>query len=193
MLKGQLLSSMGSFVLGGSVALVGLLAWTGGEDLQQIKDSVQTHVSHSQDVAMELINEYNVVVDEANAEIGEYKVALNQANDNIFQLAKAYEEQQATYEADMADLQAEYDEMVARLEQQYEADMNAVIEQANAEIQKANEEVAQAKEEVQRAIGGSAMDIIVNNEERNELDTTGDKSVADVVLPDITPEDQPQE
>ena len=180
-MKTTLINSMVSFTLGTGATLVALSSWLGTGDLQAIKNSVEDYIGQAENTAIGLVEDYNVVVDEANAEIGEYKVALQKANDNIFQLATAYEQQQAKYEADMTELQAEYDEMVARMEQQYETDMNAVIEQANEQINQANEEVAQTKEEVNTIIEGSHLEDIIN-EERNELDTTGDKTVTEVFI-----------
>jgi F0F1-type ATP synthase membrane subunit b/b' len=185
-MKSQLIQSMGSFVLGGSVALVGLASWLGTSDLEEIKQSVQFYVAESEDHASALLADYNVTVENANAEIGEYKVALEQANNNIADLITIYEikvseleNANATYEQDLADLEQALADMQTRLDQQYESDMNAIIEQANAEINKANEEVAQTKTDVNTMIEGSQVDEIVNGE-RLQLDTTGNKTVTNI-------------
>lgn len=185
-MKSQLINSMLSFTLGTGASLLGLAMWTGSTDLDQIKKSVQYYVAESEDHASALLNDYNVTVDNANAEIGEYKTALEQANSNISQLITVYEDKvtelenaNATYEQDLADLQMELASMQDRLDQQYEADMNDIIQQANAEINKANQEVSDTRVEVTMMIEGSQVDEIVSGE-KSQLDTTGDKTVTDI-------------
>ena len=191
-MKAQLIQSMGSFILGTGATLVGLYSWLGTSDLQAIKDSVQSYVMESEQHASALLGEYNVTVDQANAEIKDYQDALKQANDNISQLIVAYEEEQAQAEQDLADLQAELDSLYARMDSQYEHDMNYFIEQANYQINQANTEVADTKEKVQEMIDNSLASDIAQNGERHQLDTTGDKSVTSIE--DIVPsEEQVQE
>lgn len=196
-MKTTLLSSMGSFVLGTGVTLVALASWTGTTDLQAIKDRVIDYMAESEQHAFALVEDYNVTVDQANAEIGEYKDALAQANSNIDKLITAYENKvdemelaQAQAEQDLADLQAELDNLYARMDSQYETDMNEVIEQANAEINQANTEVAETKEQIISDLETSLIDEIVNGE-KNQLDTTGDKSVQDISS--VVPQEQPAE
>lgn len=179
-MKSQIIANMGSFVLGTGATLVALASWLGTTDLQEIKDSVQSYVTESEEQASALISEYNVIVDSANAEIEEYQKALEKANSNISELIEKYEQDQTKAEEDYADLQQAYDEMVARLDSQYETDQNAIIEQANIEINKANEEVAQAKTDVNAIIEGSQVDEIVSGE-KSVLNTTGDKSVNGII------------
>ena len=178
-MKSQLISSMSSFVLGTGATLVALASWLGTTDLQTIKDSVQNYVVQSEQHSSALVEEYNVTVDQANAEISDYKVALQQANDNISQLITAYEEEQAQAEQDLADLQEEYDKMVQKINLDYKLNMNEVIEQANTQINKANQEVQETRVEVQGIIGSSHLEDIVNSE-KHELDTTGSKEVTDI-------------
>ena len=110
-MKSQLISAMKSFVLGGgtgvAVALAGLSMWTGTTDLQAIKDSVQQYTERADGQVSSFLAEYNVTVDNANAEIGEYKDALAQANSNISQLITAYETK--VTELENANQQAEQD------------------------------------------------------------------------------------
>ena len=182
-MKTQLLSSMASFVLGTGATLLALSSWLGTSDLQAIKDSVEQYTVKADEQVSALLSEYNVTVDNANAEIGEYKQALQQANDNISQLIVAYEEEQAQAEQDLADLQAELDSLYARMDSQYETDMNAIIEQANNEINTANQEVLDTRVEVETIINGSGVSnftIDDHKEHMNQLDTTGDKSVQDI-------------
>ena len=201
-MKTQLISSMASFVLGTGATLVGLYSWLGTSDLQAIKDSVQSYVMESEQHTSALLGEYNVTVDQANAEIKDYQDALKQANDNISQLITAYENaefehemelkgQQAQAEQDLADLQQAYDELITRVESDYESNMNEVIEQANAQINQANIEVAETKEQVDEIIENSLASDIAQNGERHQLDTTGSKEVTDISS--IVPSEQPQE
>ena len=190
-MKSQLISAMGSFVLGGSVALVGLASWTGTSELNSIKEYFNLYEQYAEEDVSQVVSHYAVTVDEANAEIGEYKQALAQANSNISQLITAYEtkveemeQAQASAEQDLADLQMELASMEDRLNAQYEADMNAIIEQANAEINKANQEVSDTAADVFNTFIGSDA---VNKEGEDYitetgkvLDTEGDKTVTDI-------------
>lgn len=185
-MKSQLINSMLSFTLGTGASLLGLAMWTGTTDLEQIKNSVQYYVAESEDKASSFLADYNVTVDNANAEIGEYKVALEQANSNISQLITAYESKvedlenaNATYEQDLADLEQALADMQTRLDQQYESDMNDIVQQANAQIESANQEVSDTRVEVAMIIEGSQMDEIVNGE-KSQLDVTGSKEVTDI-------------
>ena len=175
-MKTQLINSMTSFVLGGGITLASLLAWTGTTDLQAIKDSVQSYVDSSEQQASALLSEYNVMVESANAEIADYQEALEKANSNINQLIEKYEQDQAQAGEDLTDLQEQLEAMQARLDQQYETDMSAIIAEANTTIKQANDEVAQAKTDVNEIIGGSEMTAIAGGE-KSQLDTTGDKTV----------------
>ena len=205
-MKTTLLNRMGSFILGGgtgvAVALTGLLAWTGTGDLESIKNLFDTYNQDVESDMSEVVSHYSVTVDNANAEIGEYQVALQQANDNISQLITAYENKvdelenaNTKYEEDLAELEYALSDMQVRLDQQYEADMNAIIEQANAEIQKANEEVAETNEYITNKIVESDTFNKSGNDRIAEtgkaLDTDGDKTVQDISS--IVPSEQPQE
>lgn len=189
-MKTMLVNSMVSFTLGTGASLLGLYSWLGTSDLQAIKTSVEQYTIKADEQVSALLGEYNVTVNNANAEIGEYKVALQQANDNISQLITAYEDkvtelENANQQAqdDLSDLQVKLGEMQTRLDSQYEQDMNAIIEQANGEIQKANTEVADTKEQVQVIIGSSGISQFTIDDHRehlNQLDTTGSKEVTDI-------------
>lgn len=189
-MKSQLLQAMGSFVLGGSVALVGLASWLGTSDLQAIKESVVELDSRAEFQAQDFIANYTVAVDNANAEIGEYKQALEQANSNISQLITAYEtkveemeQAQASAEQDLADLHMELASMEDRLNAQYETDMNAIIEQANAQINQANTEVAETKDYVDEVLQNSNTNVSVQDriaDTGKVLDTTGSKEVVGI-------------
>lgn len=179
MLKTTLINSMVSFTLGTGATLVALASFTGSSNLNEIKQAVEQYTVQVEQNTTALMGDYNVVVENANAEIGEYQEALAQANSNIDSLITAYEQQEQQAEQELADLQAELDSMQQRLDTQYESDMNQVIEQANAEINQANQEVAETKTQVQEIIDASHLEDIINSE-RQQLDTTGDKTVTDI-------------
>lgn len=188
-MKTTLLSSMGSFVLGTGATLVALSTWLGTSDLEAIKTSVQNHMVDTEQQVSAFVQDYQVQVDTANAEIGQYQVALAQANDNISQLVVAYEDKVAELEnanqqaeQDLADLQQELTDMQTRLDQQYETDMNAIIEQANEQINQANQEVAETKEYIEEKVLPTSQidEIIKGAQEYDKVDTTGDKSVQDI-------------
>ena len=208
-MKSQIISAMKSFVLGGgtgvAVAIAGLSMWTGTTDLQAIKDSVEQYTLQADGQVSAFLAEYNVTVDNANAEIGEYKQALEQANSNISQLITAYESKvtdlenaNATYEQDLADLQMELANMENRLNAQYETDMNAVVEAANEQINQANTEVAETKDYVDGVLQNSNTNMSVQDriaDTGKVLDTTGDKTVVGIgdIVGTEQPTEQPQE
>ena len=199
-MKTQLIQSMGSFILGTGATLTVLASWLGTTDLQAIKDSVQNYVIQSEQHSFALAQDYQVTVENANAEIGEYKVALEQANSNIDKLITAYEDKvdemeqaQASAEQDLKDLQQALADMETRLDSQYKTDMNKVIEQANAQINQANQEVANTRQEVELNISLSQVDEYVEQAKqlKDQLDTGNDKTVTDISS--IVPSEQPQE
>lgn len=189
-MKTQLIQSMGSFILGTGATLTVLASWLGTSDLQAIKQAVVQLDVQAEGQAQAFVENYTVTVDNANAEIGEYQVALEQANSNISQLITAYEDKvtelenaNSTYETDLAELEQALADMETRLDQQYETDMNKVIEQANAEINQANQEVASTKTYVDEVLknsrtNGTAQDRIA--ETGKVLDTDGDKTVTSI-------------
>lgn len=193
-MKANLISAMKNFVLGGgtgvAVALTGLSMWTGTTDLEQIRNAV-AQLDRQADSQLEgFIANYTVAVDNANEEIGAYKDALAQANSNISQLITAYEDKvdemeqaQASAEQDLADLQMELASMEDRLNAQYEADMNAVVEAANEQIDQANTEVAETKDYVDGVLQNSNTNATVQDriaDTGKVLDTEGDKTVVDI-------------
>ena len=189
-MKQMLINSMVSFTLGTGASLLGLYSWLGTSDLQAIKDSVEQYTVKADEQVSALLSEYNVTVDNANAEIEEYQQALEKANGNINKLISAYQQAEeqhqqelAQAEQDLSDLQVKLGEMQTRLDSQYEQDMNAIIEQANNEINTANQEVLDTRVEVETIINGSGVSnftIDDHKEHLNQLDTTGDKSVVEI-------------
>ena len=188
-MKTTLLSSMGSFVLGTGATLVALSTWLGSGDLQEIKSLVQNHMVDTEQQVSAFVEDYQVQIDTANAEIGQYQAALAQANDNISQLVVAYEDKVAELEnanqqaeQDLADLEQALADMQTRLDSQYETDMNAIIEQANEQINQANQEVAETKEYIEEEVLPTSQidEIIKGAQEYDKVNTDGDKTVQDI-------------
>ena len=198
-MKSQIITSMGSFILGTGATLVALASWTGTTDLDAIRQQFSIFESSAETQVNEAVSHYQVTVENANAEIGEYKVALQQANDNIDTLINAYmsKEQELTNkqtelenankqaEQDLADLQAELDILYSRMDSQYEADMNDIIEQANAQINQANTEVGETRVDIETSVENSGISdgtYLQNQLDKveEELVTDGDKSVVDI-------------
>lgn len=191
----EILTEVGKYgfgiVTGTGITLLGLLAWTGAEDLQDIKDKFYEFESEAQSEIDSAVFEYSQVVVDANAEIGEYKEALEQANSNISQLITAYESKQAeltTKEQEFADLQTQLAENYVSVDE-----VNEIIEKANDEIGQANQDVADTKLDIANYVeystvsDGSYLQNKLDNVEV-ELDTTGDKSVTSIE--DIVPSEQ---
>lgn len=185
-MKQMLINSMVSFTLGTGASIIGIMAWTGSTDLQEIRSSVQNYTERADQQVSALLGEYNVTVNSANAEIGAYEQALEKANGNINKLISAYEDkvdELAQAEQDLSDLQVELGKMQTRLDSQYEQDMNAIIQQANAQIENANNEVKATKEQVDTIINASGVSMFTiddHKEHLNKLDTKGDKSVVEI-------------
>lgn len=196
-MKTTLITRMGSFILGGgtgvAAALAGLALWTGTSDLGAIKTLVENHMTDTEQQVNAFVQDYQVQVDSANAEIGEYKDALAQANSNIDKLITAYEEEQAQAEQDLADLQQALADMESRLDSQYETDMNAVVEKANEQINQANTEVAETKQYIEESLLPTSQidEYIKYAQEYGKVNTGNDKSVHDISS--IVPSEQPQE
>ena len=183
----EVLAEVGKYgfgiVTGTGITLLGLLAWTGADDLQAIKDSVNQFEQAANQQVSYLVGEYEVTVENANAEIGEYKEALEQANSNISQLITAYNQAEQEHQKELEALE---NSMVSVDE------ANEIIEKANEQIDQANQQVESTKDEVQVLIDGSNI-TNVSAEERlaetgKELDIAGDKTVTSIE--DIVPSEQ---
>lgn len=185
-------------VTGTGITLASLLAWTGAEDLQAIKDKFYDFESKAQIEIDSAVLEYSQVVVDANAEIGEYKVALQQANDNISQLITAYNQAeqehqtevsnlQQTHQTELANKQAELENLQTQLKEQYVSveETNKIIEKANDEIGQANQDVADTKSDIENYVeystvsDGSYLQDKLNGVEV-KLDTEGEPKATDI-------------
>lgn len=182
-----------SATVGGTIVLTSLLAWTGTSDLNLIKEGVNSYITKSEQNVSALASSYWGVVDSANAEIGEYQVALEQANANITKLVEEYQDQKAELET----LEKQLAEQYVSVE-----DTNDIIERANDEIQSANEEVKATSTEVYGKLASSQMNIdktqALNNAkgDSKDLDTSGNPKATEIpsdLLPTEEPTEEPQE
>lgn len=174
----EILTEVGKYgfgiVTGTGITLLGLLAWTGADDLDTIKSSVSTYVKTAEDEVNDMAVEYQVLVGDANTSIEGYQNALAEANANISKLVGAYtdtkttlestqstlESTQATLEStqnDLATKEQEFADLQTQLKENYVSvdEVNEVIAKANAEIDQANKDVADAKDEVVSKTNGS--------------------------------------
>ena len=149
--------------------------------------TLESHVSNYQEVANDVVDDlekqWEVQIDDANAEIEDYQLALKQANGNILTLKEKASElnsawtkisnsQKATIsqlqkdvsdleqdvsdlEQDNEDLGTNYNEELEKLKQQQkqtdeenQAKIDALINQANAEILKAENEIKALKNQL---------------------------------------------
>lgn len=174
----EILTEVGKYgfgiVTGTGITLLGLLAWTGADDLDTIKSSVDTYVEKAESNVSLFASDYQILVDNANASIKDYQEALADANANISTLVGAYtdtkttlestqatldntqatlNETQATLESTQSDLatkQAELENLQTQLAENYVSvdEVNEVIAKANEQIDQANQQVADTKDEV---------------------------------------------
>lgn len=181
----EILTEVGKYgfgiVTGTGITLLGLLAWTGADDLDTIKSSVSTYVETAEADVDDMALEYQVLVGDANASIEQYQNALADANANISKLVGAYtntkttlESTQSTLEStqatlnetkatlestqnDLATKEQEFADLQTQLKENYVSvdEVNEVIEKANAEIDEANRQVANTKDEVVNKTNGS--------------------------------------
>lgn len=191
----EILTEVGKYgfgiVTGTGITLASLLAWTGTEDLEAIRQQFSIFESSAETQVNEAVSQYSQVVVDANAEIGEYQKALEQANSNISQLITAYESKQA----ELTTKEQELENLQTQLKQNYVSvdEVNEVITKANAEIGQANQDVADLKSDIENYVeysmvsDGSYLQNKLDNVEV-ELDTTGDKSVTSIE--DIVPSEQ---
>ena len=189
----EILTEVGKYgfgiVTGTGITLLGLLAWTGADDLETIKDSVNQFEQVAEQQVSYLVGEYSQVVVDANAEIGEYKEALDKANSNISQLITAYNNAETKHQEELEALE---NSMVSVDE------ANEIIAKANEQIDTANQAVADTKDQVQLFIEGSDITNL-SVEERiaetgKELDITGEPKATDIPSNiEIPTQEQPQE
>ena len=178
--------------LGTALTFGTINTFNGGDDLA----TLEQHVSEYQDVANGVVDDlekqWEVQIDDANAEIGDYQLALEQANSNILtlkdkasELNSAWTEISNSQKATISQLQqseSDKDKEIADLEQDlvdmesnYNAELERLAEEQKATdaenqakidelINQANAEIKKAEDEIARLKG-----TVVANIEDDEL------------------------
>lgn len=167
----------------GTALTFGTINTFDNSDLTTLEKHVSTYQETANDVVDDLEKQWEVQIDDANAEIEDYQLALKEANGNILTLKEKANElnsawtkisnsQKATIsqlqkdvsdleqdnkdlEQDNKDLDTNYNEELEKLKQQQkqtdeenQAKIDALINQANAEIKKAEDEIKKLKGDI---------------------------------------------
>ena len=175
--------------LGTALTFGTINTFNGGDDLA----TLEQHVSEYQDVANGVVDDlekqWEVQIDDANAEIGDYQLALEQANSNILELKdKATtlndtwtqisnkQKQQisqlqqsesdkdkeiADLEQDLVDMESNYNEELERLAKEQQATDEENQAKIDELVAQANAEIKKAEDEIKRLKG----DIVANIED----------------------------
>lgn len=155
----QVVKGLATLVSGigiGAVVVTGLHSFDGTESLQNTQTNVSMYVDDVQstldNLAAQIENDKSI----SNSNLVKYRSALQQANDNITRLGQEMANKDAQHEADLAELQNQLADAETRINQQAQAKVDEVVEQANAEIDKANEEVANTTQAINDATSTKA-------------------------------------
>lgn len=155
----QVIKGLATLVSGigiGAVVVTGLHSFEGTEALQNSEDNVVAYVDDVQttldNLAAQIENDKSI----SNSNLVKYRSALQQANDNITRLGQEMANKDAQHEADLTELQNQLAEAETRINQQAQAKVDEVVEQANAEIDKANNEVASTTQTIDDATSAKA-------------------------------------
>lgn len=155
----QVVKGLATLVSGigiGAVVVTGLHSFDGTESLQNTQTNVSMYVDDVQstldNLAAQIENDKSI----SNSNLEKYRSALQQANDNITRLGQEMANKDAQHEADLAELQNQLADAETRINQQAQAKVDEVVEQANAEIDKANEEVANTTQAINDATSTKA-------------------------------------
>lgn len=155
----QVIKGLATLVSGigiGAVVVTGLHSFEGTEALQNSEDNVVAYVDDVQttldNLAAQIENDKSI----SNSNLEKYRSALQQANDNITRLGQEMANKDAQHEADLTELQNQLAEAETRINQQAQAKVDEVVEQANAEIDKANNEVASTTQTIDDATSAKA-------------------------------------
>lgn len=178
--------------LGTALTFGTINTFNGGDDLA----TLEQHVSEYQDVANGVVDDleqqWEVQIDDANAEIGDYQLALEQANSNILELKDKASElnsawtqisnsQKATIsqlqqsesdkdkeiadlEQDLVDMESNYNEELERLAKEQQATDEENQAKIDELVAQANAEIKKAEDEIKRLKG-----TVVANIEDDEL------------------------
>ena len=167
----NVIKTLGGFTIGVAVT-TGLHSFTGTSFLTNTQTEVNDYVTNVQDSMNELssyLDGNNVLNDEV---IKQYKDALKEANSNIDQLIAYYSANESATNEELAQLQAQVNNLQANVDAQVQAQVDEVIAKANAEIDKANTESETTYNNVHATLTGSDVDEMVRNIENNNKELT---------------------
>lgn len=156
----NVIKTLGGFTIGVAVT-TGLHSFTGTSFLTNTQTEVNDYVTNVQDSMNELstfLEGNNVVNDEV---IQQYKDALREANSNIDQLIAYYSANESATNEELAQLQAQVNNLQANVDAQVQSQVDEVIAKANAEIDKANTESETTYNNVHATLTGSDVDGMV--------------------------------
>ena len=178
--------------LGTALTFGTINTFNGGDDLATLEQHVSTYQDVANGVVDDLEKQWEVQIDNANAEIGDYQLALEQANSNILELKdKATtlndtwtqisntQKQQisqlqqsesdkdkeiADLEQDLVDMESNYNEELERLAEEQKATDEENQAKIDELVAQANAEIKKAEDEIKRLKG-----TVVANIEDDEL------------------------
>lgn len=156
----NVIKTLGGFTIGVAVT-TGLHSFTGTSFLTNTQTEVNDYVTNVQDSMSELstfLDSNNVLNDEV---IQQYKDALKEANSNIDQLIAYYSANESATNEELAQLQAQVNNLQANVDAQVQSQVDEVIAKANAEIDKANTESETTYNNVHATLTGSDVDGMV--------------------------------
>lgn len=156
----NVIKTLGGFTIGVAVT-TGLHSFTGTSFLTNTQTEVNDYVTNVQDSMSELstfLDSNNVLNDEV---IQQYKDALKEANSNIDQLIAYYSANESATNEELAQLQAQVNNLQANVDAQVQSQVDEVIAKANAEIDKANTESETTYNNVHSTLTGSDVDGMV--------------------------------
>ena len=167
----NVIKTLGGFTIGVAVT-TGLHSFTGTSFLFNTQTEVNDYVTNVQDSMGELstfLDGNNVVNDEV---IQKYKDALKEANSNIDQLIAYYSANESATNEELAQLQAQVNNLQANVDAQVQSQVDEVIAKANAEIDKANTESETTYNNVHETLTGSDVNGMVQNIKNNNKELT---------------------
>lgn len=158
----NVIKTLGGFTIGVAVT-TGLHSFTGTSFLNNTQTEVNDYVTNVQDSMNELssfLDGNNVVNDQV---IQQYKDALREANSNIDQLIAYYSANESATNEELAQLQAQVNNLQANVDAQVQSQVDEVIAKANEEIDKANQESETTYNNVHATLTGSDVDGMVQD------------------------------
>lgn len=172
----NVIKTLGGFTIGVAVT-TGLHSFTGTSFLTNTQTEVNDYVTNVQDSMSELstfLDSNNVLNDEV---IQQYKDALKEANSNIDQLIAYYSANESATNEELAQLQAQVNNLQANVDAQVQSQVDEVIAKANAEIDKANTESETTYNNVHATLTGSDVDGMVQGikDKNSALTVTDDE------------------